>query len=239
MTNKAILLSALAGISFWGQGASAAVLLDTYNVGAGQDLGGNAIAMDLVNGGGPFAQSFYAPTNDFISALGFALSASNPTDGGSVLVYLVPDDASGGLPGVAGAPTYTYVGGPTPSFSFDGATLLGSIADSTLGSSPSLMMLSASFAVTPGEYWIALVANNSSANWWYNDGSAGIGDTNQNGFDLFGGPGVNAPETFADSLGSYEMVVDSPEPAALALLGVGMTGLAWARRRKATPSSKG
>ena len=48
--------------------------------------------------------SFTAASPNF-SSISLELSANNSSDGGSVMVYLVPDNGSGGATGIAGAPT--------------------------------------------------------------------------------------------------------------------------------------
>jgi len=89
-----------------------------------------------------------------------------------------------------------------------------------------------------GTYWIGLETplsddTYSSAAWWwtYTDASTAIGlDFNTNG--LF---------SFPDSAGPYEMIVETstttaesaPEPGTFAILGGGLAGLGYMRRRTA------
>jgi hypothetical protein len=168
------------------------------------------------------AASFSAGQPDF-TQISLILSASNPTDGGSVMVYLVPDNGTGGSPGVAGNP------GP-----LQDAALLTTISDSSLSVDPSLVTINLSGSVASSvstendEYWVWLqYSDGSSTLWSYGDSDiGGIGLTGQGNVD------ESFPTNNPDSDGVYDMVVDTPEPASLAILGGGLAGLGYLRRRK-------
>jgi hypothetical protein len=53
-----------------------------------------------LTGGGPTAASFNLSTTTTITQISLDLNANNPGDGGSVLVFLVPDSANTGSPRV-------------------------------------------------------------------------------------------------------------------------------------------
>jgi hypothetical protein len=169
------------------------------------------------------ANSFYAGTADF-SQVSLMLSAADNTDTGSVMVYLVPDLGSPNFPLLAGLPDDAH------------AVLLGSIGDSILSSGGSLVTMNfspvtaASLTTANHEYWIELrFSPDSSADWIYGDSPAG-------GFGMDNQGVINSGQlsnTGDVSFGTYGMIVDTPEPASLAILGGGLAGLGYFRRRSA------
>ncbi len=212
------------------------------------NLGPVAGADGNVDGVTAIAASFAAPAVP-VTQVGLLLSDLNPADGGSFSVYIVPDDGSGGATGVAGNPTFTSTT-PTSGFTgFSGAELLGTLLDNSLTATPTLT----DFAVTSlpstldGEYWVGLVpSSGSGAAWSYNDASQAanfIGTGGQSNWffnqtDIAGngtplGANVSTVASLAYPLGPYDLVVSAPEPMSIALLGVGMAGLGFARRRVA------
>jgi hypothetical protein len=186
------------------------------------------------------ADSFTTGTPNF-SQMSLTVSADNPADGGSTSVYLVPN--TGGSPGVAGSPTVTLSGGNFVSFS--GAELIGNIADSsvaTTGAGTSLVTFNispaqAALTTTNGEYWVGLVpTSNSTLDWYYGGASNGIGETNQENFYANtaaggGGTGLVLDTGAASTSPPYDLIVDTPEPASLAILGSGLAALGYFRRR--------
>lgn len=214
--------------------ANAAVLFDTINPPAGPTIGYDGPVSDSVS---VLAESFYAPSAAALSKISLTLSATNPNDGGSVLVYLVADNGAGAASGVAGMPTYT--GGSTFT-GYTNASLLGTVSDSslantTVGSStvsfnvlPTLVTAAAATTAN-NEYWVALVASgNSSFNWYYNANGSGIGTTGQSYFNNVGG----TLSTSADSTGAYQLQVTTPEPTTLAVLGASLAGFGYLRRKR-------
>ena len=211
----------------------AAVLLSAHAANATtyfESIAGVAsVGVDGVNDGMTVAaSSFTAGTPDF-SVINLALSAGTPGDGGSLLVYLVPDNGAGGLNGIAGLPELTTDG--TGNFlHFNNAELLGSILDSSLSNSLSVVSINVASTITTNnkEYWVALVWNGgSSGEWSYEANATGIGTTGQNYDNTYG---ILSPAS--DTTGAYQMSVTTPEPATLAILGGGLAGLGYVRRRK-------
>ncbi len=149
-----------------------------------------------VTRGGPIGMSFYVPAATYITSVSLQLNANVGTDSTSANVYLVPDDGSGGAPGVAGLPTFT---GSGSTLVLTGAILLGSILDSALILSPAtaLYVFQTNHFVAAGQYW--LIATNpvggtgiALAKWAFdpNPFTAGVGLTGQSMFWQGGGSGT-------------------------------------------------
>jgi hypothetical protein len=226
MRTRVLAVSALAIFSV--NVANADVVFDSLHVAPGS-LNADSDGVGVQ----PLAASFFAPGSPVFSSITLELAATAPTDNGSIRVYIVPDNGAGSGLGKAGSPTYsTVVGGGFTAFT--GAQQVGTILDSSLTSSPSAVTVNIA-ASTPavntldGEYWVGLVyPGSSSANWYFNSDGSGIGTANQANFNSDGGLGP-----FSLSGGAFEMVVDTPEPASIAILGGGLAGLGFFRCRAA------
>lgn len=203
--------------------ANATVYFDSINTanptfGKDGPISGNANAL---------ADSFTAATPNF-SQIRLLLSADNPSDGGSSQVYLVADDGTGSR-GVAGAPDLRVT------------KPLGLIADSSLakvGSGTSVVSLFASapaFATLNSEYWIELVPTaGSSVEWYYAAGNNGVGEIGQASYYTVNNAGSTiVPDSNTSFGGPYDLIVDTPEPAGIAILGSGLAALGYLRRRNA------
>lgn len=212
--------------------ANATPYIDTVNV-TNPTSGSDG----LFDGTVAMATSFTAPKSDF-SRISLLLGAGTPSDGGSALVYLVPDDGTGSA-GKAGNPTASFTGNQFSSFT--GAQLLGTIKDSSLaaaGSGSTLVKLYATPTITTrnNEYWIGLVPNaNSSVQWFYGQRNDGAGVTNQSTYfassSASGGGSTTVLDTNISVGGPYGLIVSTPEPASLAILGAGLAGIGYFRRR--------
>lgn len=192
--------------------------------------------------GSPLADELSLPTTE-ITSISLRLTDASNTDGGSILVYLVPNQ-SGNTPMSSGLTLASS------------KILLGTISDSSLPTSLSgcsitqcNTKLSPDLGVAAGQYWLTLVNDSDTKNggsasaaaslaaWWTNGNGSGIGTTGEsNGH-------VNTSAAFAivsdvGSTSTFEaQVTTTPEPASLALLGVGLAALGFRTRGKKKPSA--
>jgi PEP-CTERM motif len=199
------------------------------------NFNGNNVALHSpiagTQGGSPVAQEFTVPVPTFLGSLTFELADPTPSDGGSILVYLVPNGTAN-LPSASG-------------ITLTGATLLGSILDSSLSSTPSEITISGDNArVAAGTDWIALVSTSTTtgAAWERAIDTIGL-DVGNNASNTDAGlynahtlaPGGTTLTSVNNN--SLEMQIDAPEPASLALLGAGVMGLGFVRRRMSKKSA--
>ncbi len=176
------------------------------------------------------AASFYSPGPVTGGTVVMSLQAADPTDSGSATVYLVPDDGSGGAAVTAGMPAFT-AGGSGAVDAFSGATAVGTVYDNALQISPGLVTFALPSAGTTGngEYWIGLLLSpGSTLGWAYSADGSGVGTAGQSYFNDAG----NSPGAAPDSQGSYQMIVDVPEPATLGILLAGLAALAGLPRSR-------
>ena len=202
--------------------ARAGLVFDTIT--GTSPLGTSGAAAD---GSAIMAASFTDIATPSFTAISLMLAADNPGDGGSVQVFLVPDDGSGSATGVAGNPDSSN------------AVPVASIKDSSLAklsTSGTRLVTLANIANSLGkttvhnEYWIELLSQGSSVEWAYNADGKGFGTANQASFTDVS---ATYPDNGSGVAGAFALrVVDAPEPATIGLLGAALASLGYFRRRK-------
>jgi hypothetical protein len=217
--------------------AQAGVYFDSADVGSAYTNMGTASVM---------AQSFAVTGTPNLSVT-LDLSANNPADGGSILVYIVADDGSGGKN--AGAPLLAINGSGAVTGFDPTSVLVNTIPDSSLSSianGPSAVTfnvpgsaLAATNFTAGDEYWIGLATGTTGDAWWANGDGSGIGTSGQSFYtnatltNTLSASNVGGSQAF-QAIISDATTSNTPEPATLAIIGVGLAGIGYVRRRKNT-----
>lgn len=196
---------------------------------------GGVLSLATGNFGTPFGDSFSTGGSTILNSVAVSLADVSNTDGGSISMYLVPD--VGGVPSSTGRVLTNN-------------TLLGTILDSSLGSTASIQTLSTSIALTAGRYWIELVNSSDTANggsgissaasWAFNNDGAGVGTVGE--FYSFTNDTNSGITSASDATGPFRMIVTAsstpvPEPATTALVGAALAVMCLVRHRQRGLSS--
>jgi hypothetical protein len=208
-----MLLATTAGT---GAHATPTTLFDNTAIGTSTNWSVSAI------GHGALAESFTTDAlTNALNSVQLKMKRSGTASSGS---FVITVDSS-----ISGTPTVLYT--------------LGTISDTSLLTSPSLVgftALNLSLSAST-QYWIVAtdtggVSGNSLALWQVANNSTGATGTSGQA----GSYSVTEPTQFSGTTSfPFEMKVivndtssSAPEPAALAVLGVGIAGLGWARGRR-------
>jgi hypothetical protein len=205
----------LAGAAVNSAQAGSTVLFD--NIGNPYGLGqGFAIAGSPV-GNGPLGQSFSTGSSIDLELSDVKLMIEGSVGTGSFVVTLNAD-LGGALGPNFGSPLLT----------------LGTVLDTTPGSFPSVVdFWGQGYAMTANTtYWIVATDLEtdapSNALWNFAADDSGTGVSSQNNW-VDGGPALSVG---AEGNLPLVMSVEAPEPVSLAILGVGLAGLGYARSRR-------
>jgi hypothetical protein len=230
--------------------AAPIIIYDTITGGQSSSDQG-AVSLIPGAGTGPLSGSFGVAGPTQLQSVTLRIFDAVNTDGGSVLVYLVPSDPVRNTP-------WTDPSGSLTSNTLQGSILLGTIADSSLPTSLTggcALLTACNTTIntnvlipTAGMFWITLVnssmINNggdgrvSNAMWEFAGINAGgVGTTGQfiSRGNATGGLvadlSLSQNPTFEMTI-TIETTVTAPEPTTLGILGAGLVGLGLCRRRR-------
>ncbi len=173
------------------------------------------------------------------------LSPTNPADGFSILVYIYADDQSNGGGNTAGNPILATNSNGTVTGFGSPSVLVATISDSSLAATVSGLTTAVTFnapgsALTTSniggsnEYWIGIATGTTGDAWWYNGDGLGVGTSGQAYYTNVSPTNLASLTSSVTGQAFQGIVSDAPEPTTLAIIGAGLTGLGYARRRRNT-----
>lgn len=183
-------------------------------------------------------QTFFLGSAVDFNSISVVLSDTATNDSGSIVVLLAPVTTSG----------QATLGAAVAIGTIDASTLTTTpTAVTVVPDSPTLTATSFAnpFSASPpanGEYYLLLNLSNTTGdetgpnstdgiNWSYNAADTGVNSEGQ--FSYSDAAGAYNDATGGTPPGAFELQVDAPEPASIAILGAAMAGLGYVRRRVA------
>jgi hypothetical protein len=230
MIRRSIAVAALALLMT--NGARADVLFDTISSLGGSltpDSGSGPIYDSSTNLAASFTYTGASQINSIELLLGTSGSSTGTTN-----AYLVSSLTVGGVP----APNLDLTA-PIGSLGTINESLLPDVTtNGGIFQQVSLSLANLAASLTDGtEYWVLLEPQTNSELIWGSNGSVApsdVGATSEYSYSsAFGTPDSSYANNNGQGIGPFDMIVSTPEPTTAALLGVGLAGLGYARRRVA------